>query len=116
MNNNIDLCLLDCSFQEISSQKLKTPAIYIALGELKGGIDPAGADEHWKTARTALSRIRDTFSSLNYSPFTFFIGAAIQKNMAEEIWNQLENGLLQNAANSTITDQLVSLCNWLCEI
>ena len=23
------------------------------LGELKGGIDPAGADEHWKTGNAA---------------------------------------------------------------
>ncbi len=26
----------------------------LMLGELKGGIDPAGADEHWKTANTVL--------------------------------------------------------------
>ncbi|HAJ78349.1 MAG TPA: hypothetical protein DCO75_01135, partial [Fibrobacteres bacterium] len=29
--------------------------------ELKGGIDPAGADEHWKTAKTAIDRIVSAF-------------------------------------------------------
>ena len=31
------------------------------FGELKGGIDPAGADEHWKTGNSALVRIRKAF-------------------------------------------------------
>jgi hypothetical protein len=41
------------------------------LGELKGGIDPAGADEHWKTARTALQRIDDAFRKISKRPYTF---------------------------------------------
>jgi hypothetical protein len=36
----------------------------IALGELKGGIDPGGADEHWKTAQAAFNRIRQAFTVL----------------------------------------------------
>jgi len=58
---------------------------YIAMGELKGGIDPAGADEHWKTARAALDRIRKAFSKVEVSPHNFFVGAAIAKRMAQEI-------------------------------
>jgi type II restriction enzyme len=89
---------------------------YIALGELKGGIDPAGADEHWKTASTALERIRSAFSSRKLKPKTFFIGAAIEKAMAAEIFEQLSSGILDNAANLTDEDQLVSVSNWLINI
>jgi len=32
------------------------------MGELKGGIDPAGADEHWKTANKALDKMRKPFT------------------------------------------------------
>ena len=92
------------------------PALYIALGELKGGIDPAGADEHWKTARTSLSRIRDAFNGHELSPHLFFVGGAIENSMAEEIWNQLEDNTLGNAANLTDANQVASLCRWLCNL
>ncbi|MBC7238119.1 MAG: restriction endonuclease, partial [Chloroflexi bacterium] len=88
--------------------------LYIALGELTGGIDPAGADEHWKTASSALSRIRDAFTDVGYEPFTFFLGAAIENRMAMEIWDQLEDGTLTNAANLMDMDQVASLIHWLC--
>ncbi|MDD5451095.1 MAG: AvaI/BsoBI family type II restriction endonuclease [Desulfovibrionales bacterium] len=113
VNKNIDLCLLDCSPEKLPAA-LNNPSLYIALGELKGGIDPAGADEHWKTARTSLTRIRKAFSDKGYSPHTFFVGAAIENSMAEEIWHQLEDGTLSNAANLTDADQVASLCGWLC--
>ena len=48
--NNVDLSLFNCSAEDLTREVIKTPSAYIALGELKGGIDPAGADEHWKTA------------------------------------------------------------------
>ena len=112
VNKNVDLCLLNCSSDTVDSA-FGTPSLYIALGELKGGIDPAGADEHWKTASTALSRIRDAFSGEQLIPLTFFVGAAIEADMAGEIWAQLEDGTLTNAANLTKPDQLASLCAWL---
>ncbi len=86
---------------------------YIALGELKGGIDPAGADEHWKTANSALNRIRKSFSEKKLNPKTFFIGAAIENSMAYEIFKQLQNGTMNNAANLTNDDQLTEICNWI---
>ncbi|MGH7962673.1 MAG: AvaI/BsoBI family type II restriction endonuclease [Candidatus Binatia bacterium] len=60
--NNVDLSLFNYAAEDLTRDVIRTPAAYVALGELKGGIDPAGADEHWKTARTALSRIHEAFS------------------------------------------------------
>ena len=92
---------------------VNNPKKYLALGELKGGIDPAGADEHWKTANSSLERIRKGFAKLRLSPKTFFIGAAIEKSMAQEIYRQLQEGVLSNAANLTNEAQTVSVCKWL---
>ncbi|MCS6887569.1 MAG: type II restriction endonuclease [Chloroflexus sp.] len=112
VNNNVDIRLLDCSPEQAKLRKLP-PDTYLALGELKGGIDPAGADEHWKTARTALSRIREAFAEAQAKPHLFFIGAAIEKRMAEEIWLDLEAGRLSNAANLTKDEQLTDIAEWL---
>jgi hypothetical protein len=116
VRNNVDLCLFDCSPNLLSPSIYNSPERYIALGELKGGIDPAGADEHWKTARTALNRIQEAFSHFGLKPHTFFIGAAIEKKMASEIWSQLEVGILENAANLTDDNQIASVSGWLCSL
>jgi hypothetical protein len=108
--------LLGGSSTELQENGYQSPETYLALGELKGGIDPAGADEHWKTARTALERIRQAFENLGYSPMTFFVGAAIEPKMAGEIWAELEAGSLANAANLTDDRQLASLAGWLCAV
>ncbi len=118
VKKNVDLCLFDCQPDEMEFGKNKTsvhyhPERYLALGELKGGIDPAGADEHWKTANTALQRIRTAFSKKSLSPRTFFVGAAIEKSMATEIYHQLETDAMTNAANLTQEEQVISLCEWL---
>jgi hypothetical protein len=115
LKNNVDLCLFNCSPEELQNN-YRNPGSYIALGELKGGIDPAGADEHWKTARTALARIQTVFTQSGLNPHTFFIGAAIAKKMAYEIWTQLEQGTLENAANLTAEDQVASISRWLCNL
>jgi hypothetical protein len=114
VGNNIDLCLLNREYVEVKKEDLQNPAIYIAFGELKGGIDPAGADEHWKTARTALDRIHKAFS--RHSVPTFFVGAAIEAKMADEIWSLLQNGTIANAANLTDDDQIAAISNWLCAL
>lgn len=116
VKKNVDLCLFNARPNNYIKAKNSChyfPQTYIALGELKGGIDPAGADEHWKTAASALDRIRKAFRKENLTPYTFFVGAAIERSMSEEIYDQLESGLLQNAANLTSEDQVVSVCNWL---
>lgn len=112
----VDICILDCPANALGKQMLSSPASYLALGELKGGIDPNGADEHWKTARTALSRIQAAFARHQVKPHTFFIGGAIEPNMAEEIWNLLESGVIENAANLTDDKQIASITRWLCSL
>ena len=114
--NNVDLSLFKCAAEDLSREVKETPDSYIALGELKGGIDPAGADEHWKTARTALDRIQKAFSKHKLTPETFFIGAAIEAKMAAEIWQMLRRGALDNAANLTDDDQIASVTGWLCSL
>ncbi len=118
-SKNIDLCLVNLDASTFAKEKdlraaLADPRLYLAFGELKSGFDPAGADEHWKTAQSALARIRTNYHPLD--PATFFIGAAIVEGMAGEIWTQLLNGTLSSAANLTNEIQLSSLCLWLIDL
>lgn len=113
MTKNIDLILVDCSkFSGSEAELLKDYSRYLSCGELKGGIDPAGADEHWKTANSALDRIRTCFDKRK-CPSLFFVGAAIEAGMAKEIFNQLNEGSLAHAANLNHNDQLNDLVEWL---
>jgi hypothetical protein len=114
VGKNVDFCLFSKAHSEIAKRDYKEPANYLALGELKGGIDPAGADEHWKTAATALERIRQAFAG--YNPAIFFVGAAVAKAMAKEIWRLLEKGTVDNAANLTDDNQLAAVGRWLCSL
>lgn len=114
VQNNVDVVLLKGDIKSASRiDILSDKKNYLALGELKGGVDPAGADEHWKTARTALLRIQKAFGTSSKSPGTFFVGAAIEKRMATEIWALLKSSKLSNAANLTVDKHTTSLCNWL---
>ena len=117
VRKNIDICLYSATTDEYDrGQIVRKPERAVMLGELKGGIDPAGADEHWKTANTALERIRTSFSSGGFAVQTSFVGAAIETAMAGEIYEQLQSGVLNNAANLTNTNQLIEYCNWLIEM
>ncbi len=113
VKNNVDLCLFNLDPKKLEETKYAITKSYVALGELKGGIDPAGADEHWKTAGTALDRIRKAFVKAGHSPQLFFVGAAVEKKMADEIWNQLTDGALSNAANLNEDKQITSISSWL---
>lgn len=116
VKKNIDIVLLeDClttATPKTADLKslLENQQHYLAIGELKGGIDPAGADEHWKTANSALGRVRTAF--INKLPL-LFVGAAIEQAMAAEIFAQYQTGDLSNCANLTNDDQLAALCEWL---
>lgn len=118
VTKNIDICLYctDKAGYEQGKIAKNHPEKAMMLGELKGGIDPAGADEHWKTANTALERIRTKYAAKGLQIQTSFVGAAIEKAMAGEIYAQLVNGTMTNGANLTDTNQLVEYCNWLLDI
>jgi len=117
VGNNVDIVLLKCTpAAALISDTLANVGLYIAVGELKGGIDGAGADEHWKTARTSLQRIATSFSSVELRPKAFFIGGAISARMSEEIWHFLGSHVLDNAANLSHVTQLNSICRWLCNL
>ena len=119
VGKNVDICIFEGNYKNFDKPSItradiiKNTSKYVLLGELKGGIDPAGADEHWKTANTALIRIRESFAKQNLSPKTIFIGAAIENSMAQEIWKQLNDNTLDFAANLTKDNQVMDLCNWL---
>jgi len=118
VKKNIDIVLFSSSCVNNKNPKefkmfISDQDNYLALGELKGGVDPAGADEHWKTANTALARIRNSFGKLNKSVYTVFIGAAIESAMAKEIFEQCKSKELSNVANLTKSKQLAEVCNWL---
>lgn len=118
VTKNIDICLYNTDKTGYEQGKIAKnhPEKALMLGELKGGIDPAGADEHWKTANTALERIRTKYADKGLQIQTSFVGAAIERAMAGEIYTQLVNGTMTNGANLTNTNQLVEYCNWLLDI
>ena len=113
VSKNVDMVVFDAFSDSVDAKGVSTLMSdykhFVVMGELKGGIDPAGADEHWKTARTALDRVRATFKKV----YVAFLGAAIEKAMAEEIFQQLQSGLLDCAANLTNDQQLASFSEWL---
>lgn len=114
LGKNIDVILIDTTgIDGVTNEAFNDPTRYVAAGELKGGIDPAGADEHWKTANSALDRIRTKFEKSKKKPDLFFVGAAIEASMAVEIFEQLQNGSLAHAANLTSDKQLSDLADWI---
>jgi len=113
IKNNIDVIILHETKDNEYKNAILNPKNFIALGELKGGIDPAGADEHWKTAKTAIDRIVEGFKSVNLNPKIFYIGAAIESKMATEIFSNLESGYINNAANLTKDEHMTSITDWL---
>ncbi|MBC1331849.1 AvaI/BsoBI family type II restriction endonuclease [Listeria booriae] len=113
VRKNIDICLFECGLEAFEFGKVvNDPQKALMFGELKGGVDPAGADEHWKTANSALERIRSAFKG-EKEVMTSFIGAAIVNDMAKEIYNQVELRVLSKAVNLSKEEQLVEYCQWL---
>ncbi|MFN3457897.1 MAG: AvaI/BsoBI family type II restriction endonuclease [Novosphingobium sp.] len=115
INKNIDFILMDAP--RFAAATLEQPQRLLAFGELKGGIDPAGADEHWKTARAALDRVRQAYGDRQLAaPSLFFVGAAIEQSMAVEIFAQLTSNALTAAANLHHQGQLAELTQILTDL
>ena len=113
VGKNVDITLFDAKPIDYNKGKIvRFNDRFVMAGELKGGIDPAGADEHWKTGNTALNRIRNAFDTVEIPIKTAFIAAAIEDSMSKEIFNQLKSETLSYAANLTVDDQLVHFCDW----
>lgn len=111
VNKNVDLSLFAgwCNIKQLVS----SIEAAIMMGELKGGIDPAGADEHWKTANSALTRVREAFADKKHPVKLGFVGAAIETNMAKEIFAQYQRGILDKVANLTSEVQVSDFSSWL---
>ncbi len=115
VGKNVDICLYRGDKDDFNGGAIIADNHRaVMFGELKGGIDPAGADEHWKTGNTALIRIRTAFK--DYDIKTAFVGAAIEKSMANEIWEQLTSGVLSNAANITCEEQFEDFSEWIVKL
>jgi type II restriction enzyme len=111
IGKNIDLVLVERRAPASEAALLADRKAYRACGELKGGIDPAGADEHWKTANTALNRIRKALRAA--IPPLFFVGAAIVESVARDVYADLSRGKLTHAANLNVNEQVQDLAEWL---
>lgn len=75
---------------------------YVWAAELKGGADPAGSDEHWKTATQAFNRIIKAAQETGREiPKLSFIATILVDRVAEEAELWLKNGKLTSVHNLT---------------
>lgn len=71
-------------------------------GELKGGADPAGSDEHWKTATRAFERILLVCERTNRpQPPLSFIATILVERVAQEAAEWIAQGKLKSVYNLT---------------
>jgi len=71
-------------------------------GELKGGADPAGSDEHWKTATQAFNRILLACEQTGRSkPSLSFIATILVERVASEAAEWIAKGKLTSVYNLT---------------
>lgn len=72
------------------------------MAELKGGADPAGSDEHWKTATQALVRVIEASDKTGRKkPFMSFIAAILVERVAIEAQQWIDEGELTSVYNLT---------------
>lgn len=71
-------------------------------GEIKGGADPAGSDEHWKTAKTALQRILTAAAKTDRpQPRLSFLATILVERVAREAQEWMDEGKLTSVYNLT---------------
>ena len=72
------------------------------VAELKGGADPAGSDEHWKTATQALNRVITSSKETGRKvPSLSFIATILVERVAFEAMKWIETGKLKSVYNLT---------------
>jgi hypothetical protein len=70
--------------------------------ELKGGADPAGSDEHWKTATQSLRRILDaTTATGRPKPQLSFLATILVDRVALDAQTWIDRGDLTSVYNLT---------------
>ena len=75
---------------------------FVWAAEVKGGADPAGSDEHWKTATQALNRILDACQATDrVQPALSFIATIFVERVAREAQAWIDEGKLTAAYNLT---------------
>lgn len=75
---------------------------YPWAAELKGGADPAGSDEHWKTATQAFNRIIEAANQTGQPvPMLSFMATILVDRVAEEAELWLRHGKLKSVHNLT---------------
>lgn len=75
---------------------------YPWAAELKGGADPAGSDEHWKTATQAFNRIIEAANQIGQPvPMLSFMATILVDRVAEEAELWLRHGKLKSVHNLT---------------
>lgn len=86
-------------------------------GELKGGADPAGSDEHWKTASRAFDRILEAAEKTGRpKPKLSFIATILVDRVAREAAIWIQQGKLTSAYNLTqIAENTVKRTKFLSE-
>ena len=81
---------------------LSDPEAVLWGGELKGGADPAGSDEHWKTATRAFDRILLACEATKRSkPPLSFIATILVERVALEAADWIAQGKLKSVYNLT---------------
>ena len=71
-------------------------------GEIKGGADPAGSDEHWKTATQALNRILEAAEKTGRpQPQLSFLATILVERVAIEAQSWIDEGKLTSVYNLT---------------
>jgi len=71
-------------------------------GEVKGGADPAGSDEHWKTATQALHRILEAAEKTGKpQPKLSFLATILVDRVAIEAQRWINDGNLTSVYNLT---------------
>ena len=76
---NLDMVITD------SVSKISKECVPEAVLEIKSGIDPAGEDEHWSTARSKLQQVKTKLDSVKCGFAAMVVGAKTRTEVEEEV-------------------------------